>query len=83
MVRSMIAHANLLISFWGDSLLTATYVLNRVPSKSAPATQYELWHGRKLSLDHLPPWGLASYIHNPTHEHRKFGPRATKMVFIR
>jgi len=38
MVKSMMAHANLPISFWGDVLLTATYILNRVPSKSVPAT---------------------------------------------
>ena len=35
MVKSMMAQANLLIFFWGDALLTATYILNRVPSKSS------------------------------------------------
>jgi len=35
-------HANLSTSFWGDALLTATYILNRVPSKSITATPYEL-----------------------------------------
>jgi len=42
-VRSMMAHANLPISFWGDALLTTTYILNRVPNKSVIATPYELW----------------------------------------
>jgi len=42
MVRSMMAHANLPISFWGDALLTATYIINRVLSKSITATSYEL-----------------------------------------
>ena len=37
MVRSMMAHASLPISFWGDALLTATYILNRVPTKSVTA----------------------------------------------
>jgi len=41
-VRSMIAHANLLITFWGDALLTAAHILNRMPSKSISATPYEL-----------------------------------------
>jgi len=77
------AHANLPISFWGDSLLTTAYILNRVPSKSVTVTSYELWHGRKPSLDHLVPWGLVGYAHNPTHKHEKLGPRATKMLFIR
>ena len=29
------------------------------------------------------PMVSADYAHNPTHKHRKLGPRATKMVFIR
>ena len=47
------------------------------------ATPYELWHGRKPSLDHLWPWGSAGYVHNLTHKHGKLGPGATNMVFIR
>ena len=42
MVRSMMAQANLPISYWGDALLTATYVLNHVPSTSVITTPYEL-----------------------------------------
>ena len=42
MVRSMMAQANLPISFWRDALLTVAYVLNRVPSNSVPSTPYEL-----------------------------------------
>jgi len=45
------AQANLPISFWGDALLTAAYVLNRVPSKYVASTPYELWTGRKPNLD--------------------------------
>jgi len=76
-------HANLTISFWKDALLTPTYVLNRVPNKSIPAKPYELWFGKKSSLDYLRPWGSTGYVHNPTHKYEKFGLRATKMVFIR
>jgi len=77
------AHANLPISFGGDALLTAAYVLIRVLRKSVPTTPYELWFGKKPSLDNLHPWGSAGYVHNPTYKHKKLGPRATKMVFIR
>jgi len=79
----MMAYANLPISFRGDALLTAAYILNRVSSKSVTATPYELWHGRKPSLDHLRPCGSVGYVHNPTHKHGKLDPKATKMVFIR
>jgi transposase InsO family protein len=55
MVRSMMAQANLLISFWGDALLTAAYILNRVPSKSVSSTPYELWNDVKSNLGYLHP----------------------------
>jgi len=83
MVKSMMAYANLPISFWGDAPLTAAYILNRVPSKSISTTPYELWHGRKPTLEHLRPWGSAGYVHNLTHKNGKLSPKATKMVFIR
>jgi len=58
-VRSMMAHANLSINLGGgDALLTAAYILNRVPRKSISATPYELQFGKKPSSNHLRPWGL-------------------------
>ena len=74
------AQANLTISFLGDALLTAAYVLNRVPSKSVPSTPYELWNGNKPDLGNLHPWGCVAYIHNNTHQYGKLGPRG-KSVF--
>jgi transposase InsO family protein len=82
MVRSMMAQANLPISFWGDALLTAAYILNRVPSKSVSSTPYELWNGVKPNLGYFHPWGCASYIHNTSHEYEKLGSRGKKCIFI-
>ena len=42
MIMSIMVHANLPISFLGDTLLTATYILNCVSSKSVTVTPYEL-----------------------------------------
>ena len=47
------AQENLPILYWGDALLTAAYILNRVPTKSVISTPYELWTGRKPELGHL------------------------------
>ena len=55
MVRSIMAQANLSISYRGDALLTAAYVLNRVPSKSVTSIPYELWTRRKPDLSNLKP----------------------------
>ena len=68
MVKSMMAYANLPISFWGDALLTTTYILNRVPSKAVPTTSYELWYGAKPNLENLRHWGCASFVNSTSHK---------------
>ena len=50
MVRSMICHSTLPESLWRDAVKIAAYILNRVPTKVATKTPYELWTGRKPSL---------------------------------
>ena len=83
MVRLMMAQANLPISYWGDALLTTTYILNRVPSKSVSSTPYELWTSKKLDLNNLRPWGSIGYVHNTSHRYGKLGPKGKKCIFIR
>ncbi|KAK8696687.1 hypothetical protein V6N13_001819 [Hibiscus sabdariffa] len=47
MVRSMMSHSDLPISFWGHALETTAFTLNRVPSKSVQKTPYEIWTGKR------------------------------------
>ncbi|KAL4181785.1 hypothetical protein AMTRI_Chr12g239160 [Amborella trichopoda] len=53
MVRSMMGYANLSLEFWGEAVLTACYILNRIPTKAAPPTPHEIVTGRTPSLEHL------------------------------
>ncbi|KAL2237500.1 UNVERIFIED_CONTAM: Retrovirus-related Pol polyprotein from transposon TNT 1-94 [Sesamum indicum] len=82
MVRSMLSNISLPLSLWMYALKTATYLLNRAPSKAAPKTPYELWTGRKPSLRHLRIWGCPAEvrIYNP-HE-KKLDDRTTSGYFI-
>ena len=77
------AQANFSITFWDDALLIATFILNRVPSKSVPTTPYELWTNRKPDLSVLRSWGCAAYVLNTSHPHGKLGARGKKCIFIR
>ena len=52
-VRSMMYLTDLPLSFWGYALETATFTLNRAPSKSVEMTAYELWFGEKPKLSFL------------------------------
>ena len=53
MVRYMMSLTDLPLSFWGYALETATFTLNRAPSKSVETTSYELWFGEKPKLSFL------------------------------
>ncbi len=52
--RALMFASNLLKHFWGDGILTATYLINRMPSKvlkwKAP---YEILFGKIPNSDHL------------------------------
>ena len=83
MVRSMMAQANLPISFWGEALLSAAYIINHVPSKFVPSTPNELWKRETPDLSIMSPWRCTTYIQNTSHEYGKLGPRGKKCIFIR
>ena len=53
MVRSMLSYSSLPVELWMEVLQTAAHILNRVPSKSVLKTPFELWNGRKPSLNYL------------------------------
>jgi hypothetical protein len=72
MVRSMLSYSMLPISLWIEGLKTAVHILNRVPSKSVPKTPYEMWIGRKLTLNYLHVWGCPA-------EARLFNPSIGKL----
>ncbi|TKC11876.1 hypothetical protein FA727_23745, partial [Robertmurraya kyonggiensis] len=82
MVRSMIGYSTLPESLWMEALKTAIYILNRVPSKAVPKTPYELWTGRKPSLNHLRVWGspAEAKIFNPNIG--KLDPKTVSCHFI-
>ena len=56
MVRYMMSLTDLPLSFWGYALETATFTLNRAPSKSVEMTPYEVWFGKKPKMSFLKVW---------------------------
>ena len=64
----------------GYALETATFTLNRAPSKSVETTPYELWFGKKPKLSFLKVWGCDAYVKKLQPE--KLEPKSEKCVFI-
>ncbi|GJS78154.1 zinc finger, CCHC-type containing protein [Tanacetum coccineum] len=53
MVNSMLSYSGLSEGFWGEAMLTACYLLNRVPNKRNKTTPYELWYNKRPNLSYL------------------------------
>jgi hypothetical protein len=82
LVNSMFDTAGLSKAWWGEALLTACHVLNRVPNKNKDKTPYEEWVGRKPSLSYLRTWGCLAKVNIPIPKKRKLGPKTVDCIFL-
>lgn len=83
LARSLMIQANLPKWFWSYSLLTATYIINRLPSPILNwKTPYETLHGKQPNYSNLRVFGCLSYATNVGPHKGKFEPRAQKCIFI-
>lgn len=65
MATCLLINAGLPKRFWGEAVLTATYLQNRQPSRSISKTPYELWWGKEPDLQHLRVFGSEAFVHIP------------------
>ena len=81
--RALLFQSNLPKRFWGECVLTATYLINRFPSKVLHGkSPYEVLFDSKPTFDHLRSFGCLSYITTQKAHRDKFSPRAIPCVFI-
>jgi hypothetical protein len=69
-------------SWWGEAILTACFVLSRVPSCKGEITPYEGWKGRKPTLGFLCAWGCLAKVNVPTCKKQKLGPKTVDCIFL-
>ena len=49
-------------NLWGEVVLTANFILNRVPHRKTQQTLYEKWKGRMPNLNYLKVWGCLAKV---------------------
>ncbi|XP_066164242.1 cytochrome P450 714B2 isoform X1 [Oryza sativa Japonica Group] len=82
MVNAMLDTAGLSKEWWGEAILTACHVLNRIPTKHKEVTPFEEWERKKLNLSHLRTWGCLAKVNVPIAKKRKLGPKTVDCVFL-
>jgi hypothetical protein len=71
------------LSFWADTLATATYLLNRRPCRRhGNHTPYELLFGATPSYDHLRVFGCRCYPKTAATAPHKLAPRSVTCIFL-
>jgi histone deacetylase 1/2 len=82
-IRSLLFQASLPPVYWADTLHTATYLLNRHPTKTlAGRTPHFALYGTHPSYDHLRVFGCACYPNLSSTATNKLSPRSTLCVFL-
>lgn len=66
--RALLNTSGLPKTFWGDAILTANYLNNRIPSRAnnCNKTPFELWTGRKPELKYIRIFGSTAFVHDKT-----------------
>nr|KAJ0198106.1 hypothetical protein LSAT_V11C700355990 [Lactuca sativa] len=82
MVNCMLNQIGQPNNLWGEALLTACHVHNRITSCVIPTSPYELWKGIKPNLDYFKAWGYVAYYRTSDPKRAKLGARANKSIFI-
>ena len=82
LVNAMLETAGLSKEWWGEAILTACHVLNRVPLKNKEITPFEEWEKKRLTLSYLRTWGCLAKVSVPITKKRKLGPKTVDCVFL-
>jgi hypothetical protein len=78
----MLDNLGLSKSWWGEAILAACFILNRVPSAKGDIIPSEGWKGRKPALEILRAWGCLAKVNVPACKKQKLGQKTIDCVFL-
>lgn len=80
-VRCMIIDAGVSKSFWAEAVLTAVYLINRIPSKGSGAkSPEEIWSGKQPNLSFIKVFGCRAFAQVPAVKRKKLDEKSIECV---
>ncbi|KAL0561798.1 hypothetical protein IC582_002241 [Cucumis melo] len=79
--RALLLQNNVPKKFWSDAILTATYIINRLPSPNLNnLSPLEILKGRKIDLDHIRVFGCTCFVYIKRKD--KLDKNSVKTIFL-
>jgi hypothetical protein len=82
MMNVMLISSGLPQNLWGEAILFANYILNKLLQKKLDKIPKELWKGRTPLYRFLKVWGCLEKVAVPIPKKIKIGPSTVDCVFI-
>ena len=80
---SMLHSRGLPRRLWAEAIVTAAYLLNRVPCRrETEATPYSEWFGHKPDVSNLRIFGSECYVHVSSDQRKKMDPKSKVGIFV-
>jgi transposase InsO family protein len=86
-VRALLIEAHMPLSYWGEALTSAVYLINRIPSSTIDfQTPLQVFTEAVIApiVPNLTPrvFGCVAYVHLHKHQRSKLAPRALRCIFV-
>ena len=70
MTRSMLIDSGLPNKYWGEGVMTANHLQNRLPTVVSESTPHEKWNDRRPNLNYTRRFGCTAYVALPAEKDR-------------
>ncbi|KAL1217248.1 Retrovirus-related Pol polyprotein from transposon TNT 1-94 [Cardamine amara subsp. amara] len=81
--RAMMFDRSVPKTFWGDAVMTACHLINRLPMRNLEdRSLYEVLYNTKPIIDHLRVFGSVCFVFVPDAQRNKLEPKSIKCMFI-
>ncbi|KAL1221943.1 Retrovirus-related Pol polyprotein from transposon TNT 1-94 [Cardamine amara subsp. amara] len=81
--RTMLFDRSVPKQYWGDAVMTACYLINRLPTiHLGSVSPYEVLNNTKPFIDYLRVFGCVCHVFVPEAQRNKLEPKSIKCMFI-